>query len=168
MNANTIKPTKSASAYWNGDFYLIETLSGRGLNGRDPEGKQHTLQPDASAKELGEAMIDALAHSRLLSIEEATSFFDLKQVKARHAAWVEDLIATHGYKTKSALFRRMEHCEIFIGAGDEEVVTIRPMRHEKLESWIGAKNEGVEDVVIHEHSAEAFGEALLLAFSRCP
>ena len=43
-----VKQKRWASAFWNGDFYLIETWSGYRRSGLDPKGKQHTLEPGAS------------------------------------------------------------------------------------------------------------------------
>lgn len=164
---NTVKPRRWASAYWNGDFYLIETFSGYRLYGRDPAGKKHTLQPDASAQELGAAVLDALAHSRFLSLDQAKDFFDYTAGQEQYATWIKSLMTQHGYKTKRALFKRMANCGISLTMG-EESMTIKPMRHDTLEGWVGAQKEGVEDVIFPaDSSPEIVGQALLLAFSRC-
>ncbi|MDA7416441.1 contact-dependent growth inhibition system immunity protein [Xenophilus arseniciresistens] len=164
---NAVVPSRWASAYWNRNFYLIETFSGYGMAGRDPAGKQHTLQQDATADDLGAAVLDAMGHSRFLSLDEAKDFFDYKKMQEQYAAWIEDLMKQHGYKTKRALFKDMARCNISLTVGDSQM-TISPSHHDRLESWSRVKDDGIEDVVIPSDSTpEVVGQALLLGFSRC-
>lgn len=154
-----------ASALFNDDFYLIETYSGYGRSGRDLKGKQHFLPPTVGPEKLGEALLDALAHSRFLSLAELGDFFDYEKNKQLYTAWTEALIKRYGYKSKRALFNTMAYCSITVIAG---VLEISPMRHEKLESWEGAQDLGVENIAIPANSAPTdVGAALLLAFTRC-
>ena len=167
MNTDEVKPWKSAEAYWNGDFYLVETFSGYRLGRRDPTGAQHTLPPNADAQELGTALLDALAHSRFLSLEEARVVGDYKKGQEEYVAWTEALMARHDYKTKRALFENMARCGISLLVGDSQMV-IRPQHHDQLEGWGRTKDDGIEDVIVPlERSSEEVGKALLLAFSRC-
>lgn len=162
-----VKEKKWASALWNGDFYLIETWSGYRASGRDPKGKQHTLEPSASVEALGAALLDALSHSRFLALTEIDEFFDYRTGAKIYEAWVEALIERHGYKSRRALFKNMACCNIRVMVGDGEM-SISPSRHEKLEAWGREKDDGIEDVSIPADSSEAaVGEALRLAFSRC-
>lgn len=167
MNMNEVKEKKWASALWNGDFYLIETWSGYRRAALDPKGKQYTLESNASVDALGAALLDALSHSRFLSLGEIDDFFDSKKGEKIYEAWVQELIERHGYKSRRELFKNMASCSVRVVV-DEGVMVIGPSRHEKLEAWGREKDDGIEDVIISaSSSAVAVGEALHLAFSRC-
>lgn len=167
MNMNEVKEKKWAAAFFNGDFYLIETWSGYRASGRDLTGKKHMLEPGASVDALGIAVLDALSHSRFLSLEELEEFFDYKKGQESYEGWVQALIGQHGYKSRRALFKNMASCGIRVMV-DEGVMSIGPSRHEQLEAWGREKDDGIEDVVIAaDSSAATVGEALRLAFSRC-
>jgi len=162
-----VREMKWASALKNEKFVLIETFSGYRGSGRDDLGSQHTLPVTASAQELGAALLDALAHSRFLSLDELDEFFDYEKGQRDHAAWVQALMQRHGYKTRRALFKNMDCCSIDLPV-QERQIKIVPMTHEKLEGWGRTKGDGIEDVYISADSLpEEVGKALLLAFSRC-
>jgi hypothetical protein len=164
---NDVTEKKWASALFNGDFYLIETYSGYRGSSRDENGKQHTLDPNADANSLGSALMDALLHSRFLTLAELDDFFDYRKNQQSYEAWVQALITKHGYKSKNALFKKMACCNITVNVADG-TMEICPMRHEKLEGWGREKDDGIENVIIPANSSEAVvGDALRLAFSRC-
>lgn len=160
------------------DFICVETHSGYGGGtNADPKGRQNFLIPDASDEVLGDAVLDALAHSRHVlgspragstyppSVEFDMDLTDYKQVAERYATRTRVLMQRYGYKTKRALFKDMKNCHIKKEGG---VITICPSNHEKLESWGRTKGDGIEYVVIPADSAPAeIGAALRLAFSRC-
>lgn len=158
---------KWASALKNEKFFLIETFSGYRRSGRDPIGKQHTLPTTASARALGDALLDSLKHSRFLLLEEVDDFFDYQKNNDAYKLWVRDLMHSHGYKSKHALFKRMDCCNIDLNIQDRHIKIV-PMTHEKLEGWGRTKGDGIEDVHLPvDSSPEEVGKALLLAFSRC-
>lgn len=164
---NEPQKTRWAEAKRNDDFYLIETWSGYRSYRRDPLAKQHFLALTASAMELGEAVLDALRHSRFISPQEDVDFFDMEKTQSRYAAWIEDLMKRHNYKSKQLLFTSMARCSIFLNLG-EKPITIRPSCHKNLDSWVRTKDDGIEDVFLPVNSCpDAVGQALLLAFSRC-
>lgn len=161
----------------NDDFICVETWSGYRSSTRDPKGVQHFLSPDASDRDLGAAVLDALAHSRFVlgsprlgsvyppEVEFDKDLYDYDLNNQRYAAWVEALKVRYGYKTKRALFKDMKNCGI---ESSDNVIKIRPMRHEKLEGWGRTKGDGIEDVLIpSDSSADKIGEALRVGFSRC-
>jgi hypothetical protein len=166
--------------YWagvkcNSDFICVETWSGyRGGTDRDPKGKQNLLPPDASAVALGEAVQDALAHSRwvLPARREGSTYpegvdFDMSvsDYKVNYPAWIKALMERYGYKTKRALFTGMKRVSIENKNG---VLTFTPWHHAKLEGWVGLGDGGDAKVVIPATSAaEEIGAALRLALSRC-
>lgn len=129
----------------------------------DPESAQHLLPLDVDDETLGRAAQDALAHSRLLTMEEIAVFFNLAQGKARYDAWVADLMARYDYKTRRALFKRMLSCGI---RKQDGVITFSPSRKDRLEAWEELSKEA--DVVIAaDRSPAEIGAALRVAMSRC-
>jgi hypothetical protein len=172
--------TKSvwAAAMWNGDFMCVETRSGyRGSTGADPKGAQHLLPPDATDDALGVALLDALAHSRFVlaaprtdvwihpEVEFDRDLYDYEKCADRHVAWTRALMARYHYKTKRALFKNMELCNVTVTEGLMKIV---PMRHVKLEAWQGISPGDPDAVGLPVDSAPAeIGAALRLAFSRC-
>ena len=166
--------------YWaevvcNNDFICVDTYSGyRGGDRRDPKGKQNLLPPDASDVALGEAVLDALAHSRWVlpesmkedtdpaGVEYDSSLYDYK---TNYPIWVNALMERYGYKTKRALFKGMKRVGI---ANENGVITMRPSHHYRLEGWEAGDLTEEDYVVIPATSPpEEIGAALRLALSRC-
>lgn len=162
-----------AAAVSNADFISVDTWSGyRGGDRRDPMGKQHLLSPEASDLALGEAVQDALLHSRwvLPSRREGGTYpkgveFDMSlyDYKANYPVWVNALMERYGYKNKRALFKNMKNVSI---ASKNGMLTLIPTHHAKLETWEGVGDEAT--VVIPAASTpEEIGAALRLALGRC-
>jgi hypothetical protein len=174
---NNVIKMQYAGIYANEKFICIETSSGYRSGIADPKGKQHLLPPDADDTALGDALLDALAHSRFVLGERRTDvwvhpdaeydmdLYDYQKNIERYAAWIENLKLRYSYKTKKALFRKMDNC------GVEQVdgkIRISPMRHEKLEGWSGDGFTVADTVVISTNSsASEIGAAIHLALSRC-
>jgi hypothetical protein len=159
------KQGKQAAAFYNGDFFCVETESGHGLLRPDPEGAQHLLPADASDESLGAAVLDALRRSRFLPVEEARAFLNHKKGQDDHDARTAALMKRYGYRTKRFLFRNMMQC------GIEEIgdsITVSPTCHDRLEEWGRKVSDEFEDVVIpaNSHAVEV-GTALRLGFTRC-
>lgn len=167
-----------ANAYRNGDFLSIETWSGyRGMDRRDHKGKQNFLVPDAVDAVAGEAVLDALAHSRWVlgvpregstypaGVEFDSDLYDYKLNIEQYTAWTKALMDRYGYKTKRALFKDMENCHIAVKDG---IMKIVPLRHTKLEQWegLGPNDAGAVEISADGSPAE-IGAALRLAFARC-
>jgi hypothetical protein len=147
----------------NRDFISVKPYSGYSLAIADPKAPEYLLKPDASDEELGEAILNALKHSRFLSYEEATEL--RANGKQNYDNWVQKIMSMYGYKTKKAMFKDMKSCGMSLHEG---IITIRPSYHEKLEAWGG---EGIsEDDYVHisaDSPHAEIGAALRLAFSRC-
>lgn len=153
-----------ASAYYTKEFLLIETQSGLGRTSVDPLFPPNLLSPDADEQCTGETILQALSNSRTLDkLEDRIAFFNLEKGKEKYAAWVAFLIDKYSYKTKRALFKDMSHCIIHYV---NDVITISPMRHEKLEAWEGLEQS--ENVILPADSTPSeIGAGLRLALSRC-
>ena len=156
---------RCAEALNNGDFISVATYSGYRGTGRDYQGKEIFLKPDASDTELGSAVFEALSLSRVLKIEELDDFFHRDLISERYKNWVQSLLERFGYKNKRVLFKNMMSVDIKEKDGN---LKFGPTRHEKLEAWGREKGDGIEDVIIPADSSPAeVGAALRLAFSRC-
>lgn len=153
-----------ASCYCTNEFLLIETQSGLGRTSADPLFPPNLLPPDADDQFTGEIILQALSNSRTLSkLEDRVVFFDLEKGKEKYAAWTARLMDKYGYTTKRALFKDMNHCIIHYV---NDIITISPMRHEKLEAWEGLEQS--EDVILSLDSKPTeIGAGLRLALSRC-
>lgn len=147
-------------------FLSIETYSGLGRIAIDPLFPPHLLEPGADDKEIGESVLKALANSRTLNnVEERIKFFDINRSKEKHASWVANLMENYQYKTKRSLFSNMKKCGIHL---KDEIITIRPSYHEKLEAWSGERIPETDYVILTTNSpVEDIGAGLRLALSRC-
>jgi hypothetical protein len=119
-----------------------------------------------SDEELGAAVLDCLAHSRFLHTPELQDELFHPDAAARsYAAWIERLMRFGGYKTKRALFKDMLSCQI---EQEDDTITMRPSRHEKLEAWSGEGFTDADNVVIRTDAPPGeIGAALREAFRRC-
>lgn len=156
---------KRATASLNREFICIETQSGRGLVGRDPDGSQSLLSTDVVDEVLGLAVLESLARSRVVSIDEYPQFFNPERRKDLYAQWINRLMERYAYKSKRALFKDMMNCGIKAVEGE---ITLSPQHHDRLESWSRKRGDGIEDIVIPASSTPAeIGAALRSAFLRC-
>jgi len=162
-----------AAAVSNADFICVDTFSGyRGGTDRDPKGKQHLLSPDACDQALGEAVLDALAHSRwvLPARREGSTYpagveFDMSicDYEVNNSAWMSGLMERYGYKNKGALFKGMKNVTIVSKDG---VLKLEPWHHKRLDAWEGIV-AGATVVIPATSTPEEIGAALRLALSRC-
>ena len=152
-----------AAAKYNGDLLILETYSSYSLGVGDPAATESLLSPGVDDIALGKAVLNALQQSRFLSFEEEGEI--LKKIEEHYDQWVQNLMKTYGYKTKRALFKSMKNCNIEC---KDDVITISPTNHERLEGW-GAEGISKDDHVKipADSPPEEIGAALRLAFSRC-
>lgn len=162
MNDLETKQGKRANAVRNGEFICIETYSGRGLLGRDPQGCRSILGPDADDHELGAALLNALGNSRFLSGDEARQFLDRDRTQQVYEGWVQEMTSLYGYKSRRDLFKKMVCCNVKLIDG---AITLTPTSHPKLEAWEGLGDEQNITIPGNSMAAEA-GAALRLALNR--
>ncbi|WP_313656403.1 contact-dependent growth inhibition system immunity protein [Pantoea sp.] len=155
-----------ANAFVTTEFFNVETYSGLGMTGRDALFPSHLLLPDVDDKSLGDVILQALSDSRTLTeLADRVEFFDLEKGKEKYATWIDTLMEKYGYKTKRALFKNMKKCGIHLV---NNVITIRPSFHEKLEAWSGERISESDYVVLPADSSPAeIGAGMRLALSRC-
>lgn len=155
-----------ANTFVTNEFLSVETYSGLGMTGRDSLFPSRLLQPDIDDQSLGNEIFQALSDSRTLNVlEERVAFFDLEKGKEQYAAWIAMLMEKYGYKTKRALFKNMKKCGIHLV---NNIITIRPSFHEKLEAWSGERINESDYVLLPASCSPAeIGAGLRLALSRC-
>jgi hypothetical protein len=157
----------------NKDFICIETLSGYGAGQQlDYNGVQHLLPFDANNHVLGEAVLDAMAHSRFVISRipddgfwvhpDATVDADLYNYRINEEKYKKrttELIRRYGYRSKSALFKGMKYCDI---ARKKGTITINSWRRVRCDAWDGL-NPPYEIAIPETCTPEEIGAALRLA-----
>jgi hypothetical protein len=157
---------KWASAYSSDRLHCLLTFSGyNNSSAIDIDGENILLSPDCSDDELGAALVRALAASRTIAREEIGAFFDAKTVVARYESWVHGLMQHCELKTRKALFRGMNSCNV---AQENGVISILPTEHDRLEGWGRTKDMNMPTINISAGAApHEVGAALREAFSHC-
>lgn len=155
----------------NKDFIFIQTHSGWWTGGLpDPLGKQFYLEHTVSDEELGQALADALAASRMIDPAAARAAGDnfyhgRERVEPDGHKWIAQTMEKYAYKTKRAMFKDMKSCYVRL---NNDMISLQPSHHVKLEAWDGAGLTAEDNVVIPETSSPVeIGAALRLALSRC-
>jgi hypothetical protein len=156
---------KWAAAYLADQFICVQTYSSRRAAAADPLGRVIILHPQCSNQELGQALEEALAASRQLTMEEADRLFEPRSLEQRYEEWVDSIMKRFAYKSRGHLFAGMKRCTVDLKDG---LITIRPNCHHKLESWSGTgiKKESYVTVPAAAKS-EDIGAGLREAFARC-
>jgi len=155
----------SANIFFNGSFYRIKTMSRGMLEYGEPDAPPHYLPPDADDVTLGRTMREALSGSKNVCVEEFQKIFHsgvVQQLQKEQDAWA---MQRYGYKTKRAMYLRMDCCWINVADGQIE---IKPTLHKGLDSYSGISNDGpeIQHVSVAISDAE-LGAALREGFKRC-
>ncbi|MDU0991923.1 MAG: contact-dependent growth inhibition system immunity protein [Morganella morganii] len=163
MNQNT-EQGLNARIGFNGDFYHIDTMSGHGILIVDNLFESCLLSKDTTAEMLGLCLKKCLKQSRIVDPGNY-DFFDYKKVKERYEEWIKNIIQLRGYKNKKTLFKQMNTCN---ARQVDDLITIKPSNHIKLEAWDGDGISETDYVIIPvSASDEELGNAVIEAFSRC-
>jgi hypothetical protein len=160
-----LRAFKSASVSMTDKFICVETYSGRGLMGRDPDGVCAFHDVNASCNLLGGSLRVALAASRWLDMDEYAAYFDHEKLKRVDQAWVDRVSETFGYKNRKSVFKGMLKCSV---DDQDGLVVMSPKVHVKLEGWSGERIDASEKVTLDVASGDnAIDEGVRLALSRC-
>lgn len=154
-----------ATAYFNQDYFALCTMSQGMLDYAEPDAAPHYLPPDIDDATLGRTLRIALAASKRVSVEEFQKIFHsgvVQQLGKDREAWA---MKQYGYKTKRAMYRKMNCCWISLVDG---VIEVKPTHHKSADSYSGISNDGPEILHIPDSVADAeLGAALREGFSRC-
>jgi hypothetical protein len=155
-----------AAAYMHPKLYCIDTWCGYGLKTADPKGVSHILSAESDAAALGVALVDAVTHSRILTLQDAKdpSLFGREATKPRYDDWVARLLKSAGLKTRKSLFKDLKFCEVTEKDG---LLVIEPRHHRRLEAWEQLASGPCEITVPVGAPSPEVGAALLRAFELC-
>ncbi|MYN05136.1 CdiI family contact-dependent growth inhibition immunity protein [Pseudoduganella sp. DS3] len=140
----------------------MQTHSGLRVSASDPAGLQLIYDTNESPEMLGQGLLQALAASRVLNLDEARQFFESSSMKQRYENWVTRLLQHVGSGDRIKLFEKMKHCSVVC---ESDLISIRPTIHDEIEGWSGSKQ--LESVQVSRlASAAEVGQGILLALSR--
>lgn len=145
------------------EFIEIATQSSSGRLLEDPRVEPAVLALSVSEEMLGQAVLNALNQSRLLSLEESAAIESI--LDQSYQDWIKARMKQFSYKSKRALFRYMNYCSISRREGE---ITIRPQCHKKLDYWGRERDDDIENIIIPDTASPSeIGAALRLAFRGC-
>lgn len=149
-------------------FYLIESDVCYRAALPDPEGVRHVLPPDASAEQLGKAILDALSHARF--IHPSHSDFDALFKKRKAAELVDaydaELMRLAGVKTKASLYRDAKGVNVTHHADWDEIKIYAFARRKGRYFWSKKTDTSGKETVPASTNAAALGEAYLRALAK--
>lgn len=156
---------QACGVYATRKLIAVNTMSGWGSLHGDDKGIRCLLAPDATDTELGEAVLLALSKSRIIHPDLDPDLFSNSKGAERYYAWVEDLMQTYGYRTKSALFREMLHPDIEVRNGQ---MTVSPTKRQRGDGFGPTLHRERDYVHLPaDSSPDEVGAAVRLALSRC-
>lgn len=163
--SNDIVHIPACHVYRNKKFISVKTMSGYGLRLGDFRAGEKRFPPDVGNDKLGEAVIEALAKSRQVSPEEDPELWDNKKHAARYVAWIQDIMETFGFRTKSLMFKGMVLCSV--ECSDNNIV-MKPTKRVRGDGFEGTLRREKDYVIIPKDSSdEDIGANLCVALSRC-
>lgn len=154
-----------ATVFFNQDFFYLCTMSQGMLAYAEPSAPPYYLPPDVDDATLGRTLRAALAASKLVSVDEFQKIFHsgvVQRVGEEHDALA---MKQYGYKTKRAMYRKMNCCWLSVSGGQIE---IKPTHHKSTDGYSGISNDGPEILHLPISITDAeLGAALREGFSRC-
>ncbi|MHA6845547.1 contact-dependent growth inhibition system immunity protein [Ralstonia syzygii] len=159
------KPNALASAMFNGDFYEIITMSQGMLSYAEPSVSPCYLPPEVDDASLGKALREALAKSQRVEVEKFQEIFHSgivqKIAKERDAL----VMKSYGYKTKRAMFQKMDSCSVAVF---DDQIEVQPLHQKSLDGYAARKDTGPFPLHVPATATDAeLGAALREGFKRC-
>ena len=146
---------------YNGDFFCISPVNKMCVY-HDIDKRPGDLPSAASDDILGDKVLERLAVAKRIKGKKVPkhiadeSFYD---------KWVENTLKTYGYKSKKALFVKMQSCRI---TPHGKTLVFQPERHEELERWgYGTGDEKYAVTIPADSDSELIGKTLRLALKNC-
>lgn len=151
--------------FWNKKIIAVETMSGDGLLLSDFRAGEKRFCPDVENQMLGEAVVEALAKSRHVSREEDPELWDNEKLDARYRAWIEDIMETYAFRTKTAMFKGMVLCHVEYLGND---IVMKPRKRTRGDGFEATLRREKDYVIIPKDSShEDIGANLRIALDRC-
>jgi hypothetical protein len=125
------------------------------------------LPPDSSDEKLGNAVVKALAQSRIMMYEYLAGIqpqFEREEGMVRYKKWVDETMKRYGHKTKVALFKNIRFITIEKNLPNNQI-SLCPSERVAMDGFNGLPSEII--VINSNCSSEKIGAELRLAFGRC-
>ncbi|BCM10217.1 contact-dependent growth inhibition system immunity protein [Ralstonia nicotianae] len=159
------KPSARASVGYNGDFYVITTMSWGMLGYAEPSASPYYLDPQADDVLLGKTLREALAKSRRVEVAEFQEIFHsgiIKKIEEERDKW---MMETYGYKTRRAMLKKMDSCNVAVF---DDKIEIQPLHQKSLDGYTARKDTGPFPSNVPATATDAeLGAALREGFKRC-
>ncbi|HHK75297.1 MAG TPA: DUF1436 family protein [Rhizobiales bacterium] len=157
----------SATANSFSKFYLIESNVAYRAAMPDPEGIRHVLPPDASAEQLGAAILDALAHSRFIppSHPEFDALFKERKAAELVDEYDAELMRLAGVKNKASLYRGAKGVNVTLEVDHSQINIYAFSRRKGRYFWSRKSDPVGKRTVPAAVSAQELGEAYLEALA---
>lgn len=131
---------------------------------REDEGYRIYLEPGASERAIGEALLEALKRSRVVSPTDEREFFETDRIMKNYRAWHEDFMKRYRYKTKREAYKNMRYCEVERRDGK---ISIKPHKRDFKPGLWWNLPPGKTVVIPETNDPGIVGSAAALALSRC-
>jgi hypothetical protein len=161
-----IRPPSFLPSVWakkNDEHFILQTMCGYSNPNVDLDLLMRVLPLTCSEESLGRQILECLASSRSLTLEEVRGMSGDRHF--RYEKLITQLMSSLGYKTKRAFYKEMDTCMVTRRSG---YIDISPSVHEKLEAWGSKMGDELENVIVPlDCSAVELGAAVRIGFSRC-
>ena len=158
----------SATANQFSKFYLIESEVCYRAAMFDPDGVRHVLSPDATAEQLGAAILDALAHSRFIppSHPDFAKLFTDRRAAELVDDYDAELMRLAGVKTKTSLYRGAKGVNVTHHVDHGEIKIYASSRRKGRYFWSKSTDVTGQETLPSTSSALEVGEAYLCALAK--
>ncbi|WP_267112292.1 contact-dependent growth inhibition system immunity protein [Xanthomonas sacchari] len=159
------KSKARVSVGFNGDFFVLVTMSLGMMGYAEPDVLPKYILPVASDAELGAALRLALGESKQVSAEDFQRIIHSGIVQ--NNAKERDALAMkkYGYKTRRAMYQNMDECSVDVF---DDKIEIQPMHQRALDGYTARKDTGPFPISVSLTANDVeLGAALREGFRRC-
>lgn len=154
-----------ACAFFNGDFYWIQSQSTGLIAVAEPSSKPIFLAPDAPDALIGEGIRTALQASRKMGAAEFNKRWAAGEFSRIEEEREHEAISRFSYRNRKDLRRAMRLCWISL---KENSLEIAPSRKVSIDGYTSDKESGPFPLLIASSASDAeLGEAVRQGFSLC-
>jgi CDI immunity protein len=154
---------KNAEVRWKGVDLIVSALSGHRALRIDYDVPPAFVSIESSDEILGRAVLDTLAQSRVVPIQEVDEFFNRAVTGPMYEKRVKDLMAHFGSRNKSQLFKGMRLCHVNM---DSTKIRISPNERKRADHWQGLGVDQDIQILVSATVSEV-GAAVRLGLDRC-
>lgn len=149
-------------------FYLIESKVKYSGAIVDPEGVRHVLPPDATAEQLGVAILDALGHSRFIppSHPDFSKYFEKRSLVRAGDEYDVELMRLAGVRSKIGVYRGSKGVNVTLEVDHGEINIYASSRRTGSSFWSNKDDVVGQETVPATASAVDLGEAYLRALAK--